>query len=212
MLIVEISIKISLLNAVSLENLRRGLVRVPPCSINPAAQDRSARGFTELSQNFFVEPSHSNHPHCYTRLHTCSRKFSSLTEARSPFALFAPATNWALPPLRCIPMWTATRCTCAWPTRPITSAQPPRAIPICGWTRIIEVAKKTGTDAIHPGYGFLAERAGICAGLRRQQDHFYWPVAQRHRQDGRQGRGARNRAEGRCQRHPRHRGRGQSAR
>ena len=31
--------------------------------------------------------------------------------------------------------------------------------------RIIEACKQAGADAVHPGYGFLSERASFCAAL-----------------------------------------------
>ncbi len=43
--------------------------------------------------------------------------------------------------------------------------------------KIIDVARKSGADAIHPGYGFLAEKADFCAGLRRRRHRVYRPVA-----------------------------------
>ena len=34
--------------------------------------------------------------------------------------------------------------------------------------RIIDAAKTTGSQAIHPGYGFLSENAAFCAGEARR--------------------------------------------
>ena len=55
---------------------------------------------------------------------------------------------------------------------------------------LIQAALQTGAQAIHPGYGFLAENAefsGLCA---EQGLKFIGPEPGVHRSDGRQGRGA----------------------
>ena len=39
--------------------------------------------------------------------------------------------------------------------------------------KIIDIARKCGADAIHPGYGFLAEREILCRKLRRGRYHIY---------------------------------------
>ncbi len=41
--------------------------------------------------------------------------------------------------------------------------------------KIIEVAKKTGAEAVHPGYGFLSERASFCAALEKEGIVFIGP-------------------------------------
>lgn len=41
--------------------------------------------------------------------------------------------------------------------------------------KIVEIAKKTGTDAIHPGYGFLSENESFCRRLEKEGIIFIGP-------------------------------------
>ena len=64
---------------------------------------------------------------------------------------------------------TPTACTSATPTRPCASARPPAAQSYLVMPALIQAALQTGAEAIHPGYGFLAERAEfsrLCAASR----------------------------------------------
>src|SRR5436305_9198844 len=44
--------------------------------------------------------------------------------------------------------------------------------------RIIDAAKKTGAEAIHPGYGFLAENAAFARACRDEGINFIGPSAE----------------------------------
>jgi 3-methylcrotonyl-CoA carboxylase alpha subunit len=65
--------------------------------------------------------------------------------------------GWAWRPWPSIPTRTGRRGTWRWPTRRCISAVRNRPTATCGVTAIIEAAKATGAQAIHPGYGFLSE-------------------------------------------------------
>ena len=73
----------------------------------------------------------------------------------------------------------------AYPIGPAPSAESYLVI-----DRIIEVAKKSGAEAIHPGYGFLAENAAFAARCKKEGIVFIGPSAAGHRSDGRQGQSA----------------------
>ena len=55
---------------------------------------------------------------------------------------------------------------------------------------LIAAAHGTGCDALHPGYGFLSERAALGSGLRRQQNHLRRSQRRKYHDDGRQARSA----------------------
>ena len=66
-------------------------------------------------------------------------------------------------------------CTCAWRTKPFGSALLPRRKAISIVPAILEAARKTDADAIHPGYGFLAENADFAQACERAGIVFIGP-------------------------------------
>jgi len=40
--------------------------------------------------------------------------------------------------------------------------------------KIIEIAKKSKSDAIHPGYGFLSENYNFVKALEKEKNKVYW--------------------------------------
>ncbi len=69
------------------------------------------------------------------------------------------------------------RSMCARRTKPCRSGRPPAAQSYLVIDRIVEACRKTGAEAVHPGYGFLSENRAFAAALKKAGVVFIGPTA-----------------------------------
>ena len=75
-------------------------------------------------------------------------------------------------------------------TRRFCSGPGPASESYLNVEKLLDAIERSGAEAVHPGYGFLAENAGFAARAGGARDHVHRPVGVGDRGDGLEDAGA----------------------
>ena len=81
--------------------------------------------------------------------------------------LFALAASWGSLPLPFTPTRIGPHCTFGWQTRPDFIGPSPSSESYLNIEKVLDAAKQSRADAIHPGYGFLSENPAFAKAVEQ---------------------------------------------
>ena len=161
--------------------------------LSSAAPAVSTTDFSSWRPGTAAVPARSNRDRCRKRharmrfelnVAACSRKSSSPIAGKSPCGSREPAARWASLPPPFLATRTAPRCMSAWPMKRTAIGPAPSRESYLRIDKLMEVARRAGCDALHPGYGFLAENPELARACAANNITFIGPSA---RSDGAPG-------------------------
>lgn len=91
--------------------------------------------------------------------------------------------NTVLPVSRSMLTRTSTTCIAAWLVKPGHYGSSP-AETYLNIEQLIDVARRSEATMVHPGYGFLSERAEFARAVEAAEAYLDWPTPGNHRAIG----------------------------